>query len=125
MSLQTIDFEQIETVTASICSVREKSIVFIIGQGIVVETELAEKFINFFKPYELTTRVFHLHGIAQYTFIEDYEVQLIGFKIESYKLIPLTTRRDFLNNFIKYGASNLGSLEDPYISLFIEKENYS
>lgn len=125
MSSQTIDFEQTETVVATVYSVLDKSVVFIIGQGIVIEIFLTQDLITFFKNFEQTSRVFQLYGIAQYTYLDDCDLQLVAFKIQSGQLLAETSKREFLNNFVRYGAASLGPLEDPYISLFIEHKTYS
>lgn len=125
MSSQTIDFEQIETVVATVYSVQDTSVVFIIGQGYVIETSLPPDLILFFKKFELSTRVFMLRGLAQYVYCNDCELELVAFQLHAGEIVSETCRRDFLNNFVRYGASGLGPLEDPYISLFIEHKTYS
>lgn len=125
MSCPTIDFEQIETVVATVYAVLDKSVVFVIGQGTVIETPLPPDLLVFFKMYENTTRVFLLCGIAKYTYIGDCELELVAFQLHSGRIITETCKKDFLNHFVRYGASSLGPLEDPYISLFIENKTYS
>lgn len=125
MSSKTIDFEQAETVVATVYSVGDTSVVFVIGQGIVIEVSLHQDLLSYFKKFEGSTRVFLLHGIAQYIYLEDCELELSAFKFHSCELLTETSRRDFLNNFVRYGAASLGPLEDPYIALFIEENTYS